>query len=163
MYIIRKTISAAVALLAATLPGLAADYKIGTIEVSDPVARATLPGAPVSGGYMIIRNTGDTADRLVSVTTDFAGKTEIHEMAMENDVMKMREMENGIDIPAGGEVVLKPGGYHVMFMMLSEQLVDGETHRATLAFEKAGSIEVEFPVRIIKPMKKTDHSTNSSN
>lgn len=132
----------------------ATDYKLGDLEIMQPKARATLPGAPVSGGYMTIKNNGDTPDRLIAASVDFAGKTEIHEMAMENDVMKMRELADGLEIPAGGEVVLKPGGYHVMFMQLGEQLKKGEMRKAVLTFEKAGTIEVEFAVDDIAGMKK---------
>ena len=96
------------------------DYKLENLDIMHPHARATLPNAPVSGGYMIIKNTGETADRLVSVSADFAGKSEIHEMSMEGDVMKMRPLADGLEIPAGGEVVLKPGGYHVVQTSRSE-------------------------------------------
>lgn len=127
------------------------EYKLGPLVIDHPHARATMPGAPVSGGYMVIRNTGSEADRLIAGAADFAGKVEIHEMKMENDVMKMREIEGGLEIPAGGEVVLKPGGYHVMFMKLGEQLNEGEKRKVTLTFEKAGTIEVDFNVEVIKP------------
>jgi len=139
------------------------DYKLGNLEIMHPYARATLPGAPVSGGYMMIKNIGDTPDRLISASADFAGRVEIHEMAMENDVMKMRELEAGLEIPAGSEVVLKPGSYHVMFMKLEEQLEEGESRKATLTFENAGTIEVEFAVESIEGMKKMDHSGHSMN
>ncbi len=144
--------------LMAFVSAFAHEYKLGNLEIIHPQARATLPNAPVSGGYMTIKNNGDTADRLVSASVDFAGKTEIHEMAMENDVMKMRQLADGLEIPAGGEVVLKPGGYHVMFMQLGEQLKEGEKRKATLTFEKAGTIEVEFNVEVIEGMKKMEHS-----
>lgn len=151
-------------LLAAS--AIAQDYKVGNLEIEHPYARATMPGAPVSGGYMVIRNTGSEADRLVAGSADFAGKVEIHEMMMDGDVMKMREIEGGLEIPAGGEVILKPGGYHVMFMMLKEQLNEGESRKATLTFEKAGTIEVEFNVEVVTPgsMKQgnMDHSGHSN-
>jgi len=140
----------------------AADYRLGTLEIMHLHARATLPGAPVSGGYMVIKNNGDTPDRLVSASVDFAEKTEIHEMAMENDVMKMRELADGLEIPAGVEVVLKPGGNHIMFMKLDGQIKEGEKRKATLTFEKSGSIEVEFTVENISSMKKMDQSNHSN-
>ena len=148
-----KRISLA-ALLAAALAGqaLAADVAVGNLVLGDPHARATPPNAPVSAGYMVIRNSGADADRLVGGSADFAGKVEIHEMAMDGGVMKMRPVEGGLEIPAGGEVVLKPGGYHVMFMQLGEQLKEGETVKGKLVFEKAGEVEVEFPVRKIEGM-----------
>jgi hypothetical protein len=74
-------------------------------------------------------------------------------MAMEGDVMKMRQLADGLEIPAGGEVVLKPGGYHVMFIGIDSQFKDGETRNVKLTFEKAGSIDLEFEVKDIKAMQ----------
>lgn len=140
-----------IALALSTASLFAADYKIGDLELTAPYARATLPGAPVSGGYLTIRNTGQSADRLVGGAADFAGKLEIHEMMMDGEVMKMREVDSGLEIPAGGEVVLKPGGYHIMFMKLEGQMKEGEKRAATLTFENAGDVTVEFDVKHIKP------------
>lgn len=124
-------------------------YKIGSLEIHHPHARATPPGAPVAGGFMTIRNTGAEPDRLIGGEASFAGEMQVHEMKMDGDVMRMREIEGGLEVPAGGEVELKPGGYHVMFMKLGEQLKEGERRKATLKFEKAGTIEVEFAVEKI--------------
>ncbi len=129
----------------------AAEVKAGDLVIATPVIKATPPNAPVSGGYMTIGNSGTAGDRLVSGSADFAGKVEIHEMAMEGDVMKMRPVEGGLEIPAGGSVVLKPGGFHVMFMQLKEQMKPGEKRKAKLVFEKAGEVEIEFDVMDIKP------------
>jgi len=120
---------------------------VGDLEISAPFIRATPPRAPVSGGYMIIRNTGDADDRLLGGSVDFARKVEVHEMKMDGDVMRMRELENGLVIPAGGEVTLKPGGFHVMFMQLEERMVTGETRTVTLEFERAGTVDLDMPVR----------------
>ena len=155
-------LSAALLSLSAAAAG-AHDYKLGTLEIEHPYARATPPNAPVSGGYMTIRNTGAEADRLMTGAADFAERVEIHEMAMDGDVMKMRQLADGLEIPAGGEVVLKPGGYHVMFIGIDSQLKDGEIRKATVTFEKAGTIELEFQVEDIKAMQgdmnhgKMDH------
>lgn len=132
---------------------------VGSLQVSDPVIRATLPNAPVSGGYIVIKNDGDKVERLIGGTAEFAGKIEIHDMSMNNGVMKMREIEGGLEIPPGQEVVLKPGGKHIMFMKLTERMLDGEMRKVTLEFEKAGSIEVDFTVKQIKPgMSDEGHS-----
>ncbi len=120
--------------------------KIGDLEIEAPYARATLPGAPVSGGYLKIRNTGSQSDRLLGGTADFARAVEVHEMAMDGEVMKMREIAGGLEIPAGGEVVLEPGAVHLMFMQIAEQLKEGEVRKVTLRFEKAGAVELDFPV-----------------
>jgi Uncharacterized protein conserved in bacteria len=104
------------------------------------------PNAPAGGGFMTITNTGAEDDRLLSAASDAAAKVELHEMAMEGDVMKMRPMADGIVIPAGETVTLEPGGLHVMFMGLSAPFIEGETVTVTLTFEKAGAVEVELPV-----------------
>ncbi|MFP9136280.1 copper chaperone PCu(A)C [Devosia sp. XGJD_8] len=119
---------------------------LGPINISLPFTRATLPGAPVGGGFLTIENTGTEADRLISATSTVAGDTQIHEMAMDGDVMKMRQLVDGLEIPAGETVVLAPGGFHIMFMGLKQAFVEGETVAVTLTFEKAGSVEVLLPV-----------------
>ena len=154
-------------LLSAAILGLtsvaasAHEFKLGALEIDHPYARATPPNAPVSGGYMTIRNTGEQADRLISGEAAFAKRVEIHEMAMDGDVMKMRQLADGLEIPAGGEVVLKPGGYHVMFIGIDSQFKDGESRKVKITFEKAGTIELDFSVQDIKAMhgdmKKDGH------
>ena len=119
---------------------------LGAINISLPFTRATLPNAPVAGGFLTIENTGTEADRLVSATSDIAGETQIHEMAMQGDVMKMRQLADGLEIPAGETVVLAPGGFHIMFMGLKQALVEGETITVTLTFEKAGTVDVVLPI-----------------
>lgn len=119
---------------------------LGTLNITLPFTRATLPNAPVGGGFLTIENTGAVADRLVSATSTVAAKTQIHEMAMEGEVMKMRELTEGIEIPAGETVVLAPGGLHIMFIGLKQAFVEGETIAVTLTFENAGSVEVLLPV-----------------
>ena len=155
-------------LLSAAILGFSAaaasahEYKLGTLEIDHPYARATPPNAPVSGGYMTIRNTGPEADRLVSAEATFADRVEIHEMTMEGEVMKMRQLADGLEIPAGDEVVLQPGGYHVMFIGIDSQFKEGEIRKAKLTFEKAGTIELDFQVENVGAMKmdgtgKMDH------
>lgn len=103
--------------------------------------------APTRGAaYMVIRNTGTEDDALVGASSDVAMTTEVHESYMEGDTMMMRRVER-IPVPAGGEVVLEPGGYHVMFIDLKEPLQAGTTIEITLEFEKAGEIAVEAEVR----------------
>lgn len=131
----------------------AEDYKLGALEIDQPYARATPPNAPVSGGYLTIRNTGAEADRLIGGEATFADRVEIHEMKMDGEVMKMRQLADGLEIPAGGEVVLMPGGYHVMFIGIDSQFKDGETRKVTLTFEKAGTIELDFQVQELKSMQ----------
>ncbi|CAM5217569.1 Copper chaperone PCu(A)C OS=Bosea thiooxidans OX=53254 GN=ARD30_08045 PE=4 SV=1 [Bosea thiooxidans] len=80
------------------------------------------------------------------MSVPFAARSEIHEMAVKDGVMTMRPMEQGVEVPAGAKVEFKPGGYHIMFMELKQQLNQGEMMKGTLTFEKAGSVDVEFKV-----------------
>ena len=92
---------------------------------------------------MTIENKGAAPDRLTGGTADFA-TVEIHQMSTENGVSQMRELKDGLDIPAHGSVGLSPGGYHLMFTHLAHPLTKGESVKATLNFEHAGPVEVEF-------------------
>ncbi len=121
-------------------------YKAGGLEITSAWARATLPSQPAAAGFMAIENKGAEADRLVSVSSPAAPMTEVHNMEMENDVMKMTELVDGLEIPAGGKVELKPGGSHIMFMDLKAGFKEGETVKLTLKFEKAGEVEINLPV-----------------
>lgn len=121
-------------------------YKAGDIEIDHPYIRATPPGAAVAGGFMTITNHGKEADRLLGGSVEFAQKVEVHTMEMDGDVMKMMKLSDGLEIPAGGSVVLKPGGFHVMFIKLNGQLKEGEKRQGILVFEKAGEIKVDFAV-----------------
>lgn len=136
------------AALAAVLmsPALAKDYTVGSLKIEQPWARATPKGAPVGGGYFTITNTGTTPDRLVGGSVPVSSGFEIHEMAMDNGVMKMRMLPKGLEIKPGETVTLKPGGFHLMFTGLKDQLKQGATFKGTLQFEKAGKVDVEFAV-----------------
>lgn len=138
---VRILVAALVAASAAT-----AFAQAGAIKVEKPYARATAPGAAVGGGYATIVNGGTSADRLVGASSPAAARMEVHEMKMEGSVMKMREVK-GIDLPAGGKVELKPGGYHLMFMELKQPLKEGSKVPVTLKFEKAGEVKVELDVQ----------------
>lgn len=136
-------------LMAVVAAASAHEVKAGDLVLHHPWARATPSGAKVAGGFMTIENTGTEPDRLVSGSVGFAGRVEIHEMAMEGDIMRMRPLADGLEIPAGGSVTLKPGSFHVMFMGLNRQLAEGETVKGTLVFERAGPVEVEFTVEAV--------------
>ncbi|MCX5512494.1 hypothetical protein C3941_04645 [Kaistia algarum] len=143
------TAFAAALLLFSAQSAFAHEFKIGSIEIEHPWTRATPPGAAVGGGYVEITNDGDTADRLVSATADIAGRVEIHEMKVEDGVMKMAPLPDGVPIPAKETVKLAPGGYHIMFMQLKGPLKKGDKIPGTLTFEKAGTVKVEFAVEAI--------------
>lgn len=103
-------------------------------------------GGQNSAAYMTLVNNGDTADRVISATTDVAQVVELHTVEIEDNVMKMRPVEQ-IDIPANGQVELRPGSFHVMLIDLKQSLKEGDTVNLTLVLEKAGEIEVQAPVR----------------
>lgn len=148
-----KRILATIAALALSVSAvLAHEFTAGNLEIHHPASRATLPGQPVGGGFMTIMNKGTEADRLVSITApDVSDDVQLHEMAVENDVMKMRQLPNGIEIPAGETVELKSGGLHVMFMKIKHPFKEGESFKATLNFEKAGKVDVDFKIEAAKP------------
>ncbi len=138
----KKSLLAALVLAALSGP-VAAQVKVG-----DPWVRATVPQQKATGAFMSL--TAEKGTRLVEAKSPVAGVVEIHEMAMENNVMKMRAVP-GLDLPAGKPVELKPGGYHVMLMDLKEQMKDGQSVPITLVVEdkdkKRQSIEVKATVR----------------
>jgi len=128
-------------------PALAQATGNTSITVEQPWARATPGGAKTGAVYMTLDNKSGTADRLTGASSDVADKLQIHEMKVENGVMKMREIAGGLSIPASGSVVLKPGSYHVMLIGLKKPLTVGEKFPLTLTFEKAGNISVTVPVQ----------------
>ncbi|MBE7733384.1 copper chaperone PCu(A)C [Devosia faecipullorum] len=119
---------------------------VGDIAISGAFTRATLPNAPVAGGFLTLTNNGSADDVLVSASSDVAKETQIHEMAMDGNVMKMRQLTDGVVLPAGESVTLKPGGFHIMFMGLKAPLVEGESVEVTLNFAKAGPVAVSLAV-----------------
>ena len=126
-------------MLFASTPALA------QLQIEQPWARATAPGARVAGGYMVIRNPGAVADRLLSASSPASARVELHVSANDNGVMKMREVP-GYDVPAKGAFELKPGGAHMMFMDIKRPFKEGEKVPVTLKFEKAGEVKAEFQV-----------------
>ena len=124
----------------------ASTIKVGSLMIEAPWTRATPAGAKVAGGFMTITNTGSAPDRLIGGSFPLAGRFEVHEMAVANGIMTMRELAKGLEIAPGQKVELKPGGYHVMFMDLRSQVREGTPVKGTLVFEKAGTIEVEYRV-----------------
>jgi copper(I)-binding protein len=124
----------------------AEDVVAGGLKISAAWTRATPKGAPVGGGYLTISNNGTASDRLIGGSSDTATRFEIHDMSMDNGVMKMRPVEAGIEIKPGQTVELKPGGYHVMFVGLKKPFEQGDHVKATLKFEKAGDVSVDFTV-----------------
>ncbi len=121
-------------------------YTVGALVIEAPWSRATPPGARVAGGYVTIRNTGTTSDRLIGGSAVVARGFEVHEMSDEGGVMKMRQLGSGLEIGPGQTVTLKPGGLHLMLMDLKRPLVANETVSGTLIFQTAGSVTIEYRV-----------------
>ncbi len=123
---------------------MAQNAAVGSIKVENAYTRATAPGQQVAGGFLKIENKG-VADQLLSASSPVAGEVQLHEMAMDGNVMKMRQVKD-IPVPANGAVELKPGGLHLMFMNIKAPLAAGETVPVKLKFAKAGEVEVKMPV-----------------
>jgi periplasmic copper chaperone A len=119
------------------------------IKITDAWARATPGGAQTAAAYVTIESAA--GDRLTGVSTPAAQKAEIHEMTMVGNVMNMRPVD-GVDLPAGQAVTLKPGGYHIMLTGLAKPLREGDTFPLTLTFAKAGAREVTVSVAKIGAM-----------
>jgi copper(I)-binding protein len=132
-------------LLAAASATSAQEFRSGDIVISNPWSRATPQGAKVGAGYLVIENRGSKPDRLLGGSVEDAARFEIHDVVVENGVMKMRELKD-IELPPGGSIEAKPGGRHIMFVGLVRPLAAGEKARGALQFEHAGRVEVEFSV-----------------
>lgn len=145
----------ALAMLAPSL-GAARDYALGGLAVTQPWARFTAPGAANGAAYLVIRNNGAEPDRLIGAATPRAAKVELHESAMEGEVMTMRPRE-AIEIKPSETVRFEPGGLHIMLFGLSAPLKEGEAFPLTLRFEKAGALTIEVEVRRGGDMKMDGH------
>ncbi len=151
---------AAILAMLGAKPFFAWEYKIGEIELEQPWSRATPAGARVAGGYVEITNEGAAPDRLVSASAEIAGKTEIHRMAINDGVMRMRSLGEGLPVPAKSKVILRPAFDHLMFLDLKRPLKQGEAFTGTLVFEKAGSVTVTYAVQSIGARSADiDHAT----
>lgn len=118
----------------------------GAISIVEPWAAATPNGATVAAGYLIVNNSTPDADTLVAVASPRAARAEMHEMKLEGEMMRMRAVET-LEAPAGGALVLAPGGYHLMFIGIDAPFVVGQEAPVTLTFAKAGAVNVVLPVR----------------
>ena len=151
-------------------PARAEDVKAGDLVISQPWMRATPGGAKTGGGFLTIENKGTAPDKLIGASADGAGKIEVHEMVMNDGVMKMRPVEGGLAIDPGKTVKLAPGGLHLMMTDLKSPLKKGDKMPVTLEFEKAGKVAVTLEVQGVgapgpaaggggdMKMQKMDHS-----
>ena len=148
----------AVSLCGAVSQAVAHSFEKGTLKISHPWSRETPQGAKVAGGFLKVTNSGKEADRLVGGSFVASKRIEIHEMAMEGGMMKMRELPKGLEIKPGETVELKPGSFHMMFMELEKPFKAGDLVKGTLVFEKAGTIDVEYKIEPLGAKSSDDHS-----
>ena len=131
------------------------------IMITDLTIRGTTPHAGATAAYGIVHNHGQQDDRLIGASVSFAKKAEIHEMKMDGDVMKMREIKGGIKIPAGQMIHLTQGGDHVMLMGLSEQITLDNSYEITFEFEKAGRITKTATTIALSGKMKSGHKSHA--
>jgi hypothetical protein len=138
----------AIAALLFSLPAAA------QVTVTDPWVRGTVPQQMATGAFMQLKSAKDA--KLVEANSPIAGGVEIHEMKLENNVMRMRAVP-ALDLPAGRTVDLKPGGYHVMLMDLKQQMKEGEVVPVTLVIESGGKREtVEVKAKVRAPTARNE-------
>jgi periplasmic copper chaperone A len=125
------------------------DYKVGSIQITQPWARATPKGASSGGAYMTVTNSGATAEHLNCVSSDAAAECQIHQMTMDGGVMKMRPVQGGLEVKPGETVTLKPGGFHLMLVGLKEPLQVGKSLAATFEIDSGSTVQVAFPIAAI--------------
>lgn len=152
--ILRAACVAAVVL--AIAPVVAQGPGKGDVQVRDPWARATPPGAKVAAGYLEIRNSGNQPDRVIGASTPAAERVELHVQVRDGDVLKMREVKS-FEIPARGRLSLRPGGSHLMLFGPKKPFVKGERIPLTLRFERAGELQVELEVRAADTAGHSNH------
>ncbi|HEY0297215.1 MAG TPA: copper chaperone PCu(A)C [Bordetella sp.] len=154
------TLAAMFGLAAACTSAWADDVRAGALDIKEPWARATVPGQANGAGYLEVDNTGTAPDRLVAVRSDAAEKVEVHTMTMDGGTAQMRQVEGGLEVPAGGKATLSPGGNHLMFIKLKAPFAAGSSVPVVLTFEKAGEVAVTLPVR---PLGGMSHDTGNMN
>ncbi|MCU0827765.1 MAG: copper chaperone PCu(A)C [Tabrizicola sp.] len=141
-----KTLLSLLASLTLATQLWAHEVTVGDLQIIHPHIPQPAASAKAAGGFMAIVNTGSEPDRLIGIESDIAAKSEVHESRVDANGVGTMEHLDAIDIPPGKTVSLEHGGYHIMFMGLAETLTEGEMHKATLIFERAGRVEVEFMI-----------------
>ena len=126
------------------------------IAISDGWARETAPGQVNGGGFLTITNASYQPDRLIGAASPNAAAVQLHTMTMDGGIMRMRQLVDGIPIPANGSVELKPGGMHIMFMGVRAPFRPGGQIKLSLRFAKAGRVDVTLPVRPVGAMGGMD-------
>jgi copper(I)-binding protein len=124
---------------------LAQDYVLKSLKIDQPYARATPPGAKTGGVFFTVENRGDIGDTLIRASSPIAGAIELHQMAVDAGIMKMRAIP-AVEVKPGGKLELKPGGYHLMLFDLKQPLQKGDKFPLTLTFARAGALELSVVV-----------------
>lgn len=127
-------------------------YTVGKLVISDPWARGESEASPECGGFFVVANKGETADRLVSAISKVAERIEFHAIKVVGADIKMRRLADGLRIPADTTLTLKPRGYHLLMLGLRTSLAKGATLPVTLVFDKAGSVDIELVIRAAGPV-----------
>ena len=140
-------------ILGLALPALADAVRVGDLEIDHVWTRVILRSGAPAGVFLRITNPGAAADRLIGVSSPLAKIGEIHKSSMSNGLMKMRHVGH-LDIPAGGQAMFKPGGYHIMLMGVTKSIKPGDLVPLTLTFERAGKVEVQAKVHAMGDMPK---------
>lgn len=143
-------LATAIGLLAMLQPGYGQDAAAPGLEIRDGFMRASPMASGTGAGFLTIHSTGP-ADRLIAFASPACTKPELHTHINDNGIMRMRQVE-AIDVPAGGDAVLQPGGLHLMCIGLTAKLVPGELVPVTLVFENAGEVAVSLPVKALGAM-----------
>jgi copper(I)-binding protein len=142
-----------IAAMPAALPivGSAQEYRLDPFLIDRPIARATAPGATTGVVFFTISNAGNTTDRLLRASTPIAAGVALHQMAVDEGMMKMRAVPS-LELRPGARLELQPGGYHLMLLDLKQPLKAGEKFPITLIFERAGALTVPVQVEPLGAM-----------
>lgn len=142
----RRLLVAVAVLVLGASPAWSHDYSAGDLVIDHPWARPSFGASPNGAAYMSVTNTGSAAERLVGISGDVAERIELHATTMDGDVMRMRPVSGGVDIPPGETVRFAPGAMHVMLMGLKMPLKEGEAFPLRLSFAPGGDVEVSVHV-----------------
>lgn len=151
-----KTLLGTAAFACAVASG-AHSVSAGDLKIGHPWARATVPGQPAGGAFLSVHNSGTTPDRLVGATTPAAAHVQLHEMRMDGDVMRMREVP-ALEVAPGQTLKLEPGRMHLMLLGLKQPLKADARVPLTLKFERAGDVKVEMKIESAVPGRPASQS-----
>lgn len=146
MTILKSTVLAAALVVSLLEPASAHEIKFGDIVIGHPWAKPVPAAHGVVAGFMLLMNNGTADDRLIRATAEIAPTVRLQGIDTKGGAAKMTDLKDGIVIPAGGEVDLKPKSLHLMLLGVTTHLMEGETFKGTLTFEKAGTVDIEFEV-----------------